>query len=817
MQEKPETEEDSERQQSSSSSSSSSRKKHILGLLREAAAKACAEGDPWAKYKLEDCTAERIERHLYDPVTEQWHTDETIVKMQSEPFTNGAMRFCYRLKKRAQPPQTATNHRFHKTGWKTACNYIAKAYHKNNCNEIDCSEEAKEAVRKDIILQYEANRWADSYNDADPPAKIHFIRAYAISFPDRPGEPWFALERYISGHDRYGATFVKHNTNAGFVDKDLRRLTPQVFSAYSFYASHGTRLVADIQGVGDLYTDPQVLSSNYRFGDGDLGPRGMALFFKSFRHCSMSDALGIPIFPLSRHELQVQVKYEEDEETLSHSDSITEGSEPPMNFFQRLDMNRLHRRDPLNSPMDLMQCPTERRSNLHSREVVSKSVRESLQANHPRSLISSPPSKLIHNLHRTKSDVNEVQHCLDRARRDQQYTYRDYHRKSSGQLRERHYKRLDSGAFRKGAATIVRKLCNPMLPTNTTRENLGKVHFQMAVLHGMGRFPDVEAAARLGHEGEDEVNHDAFSVLFHLSYGAAQRNAPSCLALARVQAGLTTTVSSLLQSIVSVDFDAAKELLERAMHSPYGPIGPKASAACLLYQILHDERSVDYDTTVIPCNGEDYEQKSEQALPFVVPDDQKNAAVETAKVPDLVINDEIEMVDVLVHAISLLNEMETETAKSKAHRDRVDEGNFTIQPSDRVEANYCLEGSFYPGSVAEISEDGKLVTVCYDDDGSSEQLPRSEVRLVIPPTATQTNLGGPLSDEEAFGQAHRGDDKFLLCKYQLQAELAEHYAATGIYAPASSLLEEASEGALNDGKMKLAAQWSLRAAEFQNP
>lgn len=81
--------------------------------------------------------------------------------------------------------------------------------------------------------------------------------------------------------------------------------------------------MADIQGVGDLYTDPQVnahllvmifnesvsnnltivmqvLSVDYRFGDGDLGPRGMALFFKTFRHCDMSDLLGIPIFPLSR-------------------------------------------------------------------------------------------------------------------------------------------------------------------------------------------------------------------------------------------------------------------------------------------------------------------------------------------------------------------------------------------------------------------------------------------------------------------------------------------------------------------------------------
>ena len=78
---------------------------------------------------------------------------------------------------------------------------------------------------------------------------------------------------YTTG-DSYGNGFLKHNTNSGFVDMEEHRKTPQVFSAHSFYASNGTRLVADVQGVADLYTDPQVLSMDYRFGDGDLGPRG---------------------------------------------------------------------------------------------------------------------------------------------------------------------------------------------------------------------------------------------------------------------------------------------------------------------------------------------------------------------------------------------------------------------------------------------------------------------------------------------------------------------------------------------------------------
>jgi elongation factor 2 kinase len=231
----------------------------IICRLREAASKAIAEGDPWAKYDIPRIPAEKIIRHLYHPGTKTWSTDQTIVKMEKEAFTHGAMRFCYRMKKRTPPPMSATNHRFHNHGWTRASNFVAKAYHKDG--EIDCSEEAKAAVQNDIMLQYEASYWAERFNGAEPPKTIVFIRAYAIEFPDREGKPWFPVERYIAGTDSYGCGFTKHNTNAGFVDEDLHRVTPQLFSAYSFYCSEGTRLVADIQGVGDLYTDPQGMYS----------------------------------------------------------------------------------------------------------------------------------------------------------------------------------------------------------------------------------------------------------------------------------------------------------------------------------------------------------------------------------------------------------------------------------------------------------------------------------------------------------------------------------------------------------------------------
>lgn len=135
------------------------------------------------------------------------------------------------------------------------------------------------------------------------------------------------------------------------MDTDLRRVTPQVFSAHSFYASEGNRLVADIQGVGDLYTDPQVLSSDYRFGEGDLGPRGMALFFKSFRHSGISDRMGIPIFQISKNELKHQAKYSADEETVSEDElSYQSHNIEDFNSFQKLDLNRIRRRASLMQP-----------------------------------------------------------------------------------------------------------------------------------------------------------------------------------------------------------------------------------------------------------------------------------------------------------------------------------------------------------------------------------------------------------------------------------------------------------------------------------
>lgn len=59
-------------------------------------------------------------------------------------------------------------------------------------------------------------------------------------------------------------------------------------------------MVVDIQGVGDLYTDPQIhTASGDRFGEGNLGVRGMALFFSSHVCNSLCEWLRLKKFSLS--------------------------------------------------------------------------------------------------------------------------------------------------------------------------------------------------------------------------------------------------------------------------------------------------------------------------------------------------------------------------------------------------------------------------------------------------------------------------------------------------------------------------------------
>lgn len=559
------------------------------------------------------------------------------------------------------------------------------------------------------------------------------------------------------------------------MDDELHRYTPQVFSAFSFYESKGDRLVADIQGVGDLYTDPQVLSSDYRFGDGDLGPRGAALFFNNFRHNTLADAMGIPVFPLSKNELKHQAKYEDDIFSMSGDLSSLESDMKKLDRFAALDLNRKNRQSALMAPpleiLPLERQETAKRSNLQTRDSIRSSLMKSF----------SSMRKTV--LTRTKSDVDEVKQVLSLARQDFHWDMKTFRRKESGELMVKIDKDPKKALTRR-PSLLIRTISEPMEICEQTKLNLGKVHYQLAVLHGMNRFPEIVP----DNHKEEEAPHDAFSVLFHLCHAASLQCVAACLALGRLHAGLETCVSPLLSSIVPVDFVAAKDLLNRAMESEFPPAAPKVAAGCILYQVYLDE---EHGETVLTEVDEDNDGTDQ--LPS------KRSVSDAA------------LIDLITDLLLLISQTENEKSEKASHsKTKILSHDFLV--GDRVMANYLLEGTFYPGQVDSISEDG-MIAVKYDDDGSTEALSKDNVRHIVPPTATQTDLGGPLSDEEAFGMEN-SDEKIHMEMYQLRAELAELHAKTGNKEKASELYEEASSEAMEAGKMKTATAWSLKASEL---
>ena len=163
------------------------------------------------------------------------------------------------------------------------------------------------AFKADVVMQEFCKDLSQAYNlfDPPPPKPIDMLHVGMVELIDRQERPMLAFECFIQGK------YKKWNTNAGWLDSRSRH-TPQAFSFFTYRYTNGEYIVVDIQGVGNIYTDPQVHCSKednapkcasdgsetdeeeeevHQFGEGNLGTRGMALFVGTFRCTSV-------LFPL---------------------------------------------------------------------------------------------------------------------------------------------------------------------------------------------------------------------------------------------------------------------------------------------------------------------------------------------------------------------------------------------------------------------------------------------------------------------------------------------------------------------------------------
>jgi len=266
--------------------------------------------DEWSKFHLERLE-ERVGKRLrLDLDTMTWKESSVRVKIDySKPFASGTMRQCYRFKKMSSHHKNVdVLLRKRHTLWKNQHNYIAKEYIQRDRNTLD-------TIKTDVTMQMVSKYYAEMFNEYRPSKYVDFLEAWILILHDdkKKEQRIFFAEAFIPG------SFKKYSDNLGFVGnvrlcsfggrimEDEKKTEnnhvkesnaveiSQAFSHFTFETSDRNLVIVDIQGIGELYTDPQIHTVNdfqYLNGPlkagqtqrcGNLGLAGIGAFMRTHK------------------------------------------------------------------------------------------------------------------------------------------------------------------------------------------------------------------------------------------------------------------------------------------------------------------------------------------------------------------------------------------------------------------------------------------------------------------------------------------------------------------------------------------------------
>lgn len=280
-------------------------------------------------------------KRYFDVQADNFVEEQLMVQIEEQPFGRGAVRECFRMKEVRMETRVASDsesttrpHGAHLSSpmahassasgshlsFQAVVGGLTELFHNERMTMWVAKRSTMDHKRKimhrkacqaDIVFQTWAKHYAELFNRAVQryshetslgrcgARDIDFLMTHVVELPD--GRT-FGAESFMIGE------YMKHNTNSG--ETIGSRTTPQAFSYFTFIQSNRRLMVVDVQGVGDLYTDPVIHFLPSRVA-GALGTvdcdlnfalRGFALFLWSHRRSDIDRMLNLPEFALSPHE-----------------------------------------------------------------------------------------------------------------------------------------------------------------------------------------------------------------------------------------------------------------------------------------------------------------------------------------------------------------------------------------------------------------------------------------------------------------------------------------------------------------------------------
>lgn len=307
--------------------------------------------EAWRQIKIEwksfDPEPEKlVVKHYYDVAQDDWVQEQVMVQIDKKPFGKGALRECFRMKEvrvetreiagddassGAPSRQTSYNDPVEcdsspmvssptHINFGTVVKGLMEMRHeerrmvwvaKRSIADHSDLEAHRNACRVDVVSQNVAKHWAELFNEqVHTRAKdsglgrcgahdVDFLMTHVVEMDDGTT---YGAEAFVFGK------YEKHSNNSGATMG--RRCTPQSFSFFTWRQSGHRHMIVDVQGVGDIYTDPAIhflpchVSSSLKSTDSpvNLGLRGFALFLWSHRYNAIDKLLELPEFVLSTAE-----------------------------------------------------------------------------------------------------------------------------------------------------------------------------------------------------------------------------------------------------------------------------------------------------------------------------------------------------------------------------------------------------------------------------------------------------------------------------------------------------------------------------------